>query len=329
MTSSDSWDHTVAQRSYRYVRASLIGLFVALTTAVVAQSIKQGGLLTSISAYYYTPAQAIFVGALVAIGTAMIALRGATTLEEVALNIGGMFAPVIAIVPTSRGEDFRAAVTACRSTDETMLSGRVGTTLDCPTVTALRDATRDNVQNNMIALLVLGGLALVTAVVISAIEKKVVGAEAYPDEEARGFRIGFVVATALYLVALVAFLVDLDRFIDTAHFTSAIGLFACILLVVIANGWRKQRTATVATRADGGAPQGLRAALTGAGRLYFALATTMVITAVVLGLLVALGAVTLFWLEAALILLFVLFWATQTKDTWDPDRRPGTSSASA
>ena len=113
----DHWDWTVAQRSYRYVRASLIGLFVALATAVVFQSITQGGLLTSISAYYYTPAQAIFVGALVAIGAAMVALRGVTTMEEVALNIGGMLAPAAIYLAFNAGGPGRAGWGVPMATD--------------------------------------------------------------------------------------------------------------------------------------------------------------------------------------------------------------------
>ena len=202
---------------------------------------------------------------------------------------------------------FRAAVRACASADEAVLSGRAGTGVDCPTVTALRDATRDNVENNMTALLVLGGIALIAAVVFTALERQQVAA--CPPEEVRGFRIGFAIAAVIYLVALVAFLVDVDWFIEKAHFSSAIGLFACILLVVIDNGWRKR----------GNAPTGnLRRLLTSAGRWYFWLATVMVVTAVVLGALTATGTITLFWLEAALILLFVVFWASQTKDRWDP-----------
>jgi hypothetical protein len=33
--------------------------------------------------------------------------------EEVFLNLGGMFAAAVAIVPTSRGEDYETAVRAC------------------------------------------------------------------------------------------------------------------------------------------------------------------------------------------------------------------------
>lgn len=289
----------VAQRSYRYVRASLVGLFVALAAAVVFQSVHQGGLLTSISAYYYTPAQAVFVGSLVAIGTAMVALVGATPTEEVALNIGGMLAPVVAIVPTSRGEDYRAALEACERVGDEVL-----TAFDCPSTTALRDATRDNVANNMAALFVLGLLALVAALVFSLIERR---RATPPQGDARAFRIGFAIAVGVYVVAFVVYAADLDLFIEVAHYTAAIGLFLCMLCVVVATGLRERGRPG---RPGEPSPQAV-------GRGYLALAMLMVLTVVVLGLLVVVDAVTLFWLEAALVVLFVVYWVSQTVERWE------------
>lgn len=309
------WDRTVAQRSYRYVRASLIGLFVALVAAVAVQTIKQDGWLTSISAYYYTPAQAVFVGALVAIGAAMIALRGVTTAEEVALNIGGMFAPVIAIVPTARSSDAKSAIAACNATEQTMLLGSAAPTGDdCLKLRALRDATRANVENNMTALLILGGLALIATLAYWLIEKR--GLEKrglrtpYPGAEVKGFVVGFAIALTIYFVALITFTADLDWFIDKAHATAAIGLFACILVDVVVNGWRKR---------DDAQHWHIRQLLTGPGAPYFWMATVMVVAFVVLLTLLLLGTIELIWLEAALLTLFVFFWGWQTRERWDPD----------
>ena len=54
----------------------------------------------SISAYYYTPVQLFLVGALVAIGISLIALKGSIELEDAVLNFAGILAPVVALVPT-------------------------------------------------------------------------------------------------------------------------------------------------------------------------------------------------------------------------------------
>jgi hypothetical protein len=98
--------------SYRYLRTAMVGVLLCLGVSVLYETVRQGFVLSSISAYYYTPAQGVFVGALAAIGVCMIALQGTTQAEDVLLNIGGMFAPVVAFVPTARGADHRAAVEA-------------------------------------------------------------------------------------------------------------------------------------------------------------------------------------------------------------------------
>src|SRR5918993_627047 len=110
-------DNATIQKSYRYLRLAMVGLLVCLAAAVLYQSVRQGDLLGSVSAYYYTPAQAFFVAGLVGLGACMIALRGTNLVEDAALNLGGVFAAIVAIVPTGRNADYRAAVRACREAD--------------------------------------------------------------------------------------------------------------------------------------------------------------------------------------------------------------------
>ncbi|HEX5087996.1 MAG TPA: hypothetical protein VFV89_09310 [Nocardioides sp.] len=54
----------------------------------------------SLSAYYYTPVRPVFVGALLAIGFAMIVMWGMTWREDAALNLAGLLLMVVALVPT-------------------------------------------------------------------------------------------------------------------------------------------------------------------------------------------------------------------------------------
>lgn len=306
-----------ALRSYRYVRVSMVGLLIALAAAVVYQSVRQHGLLSSISAYYYTPAQAIFVGALIGLGVAMIALRGTTEVEDVVLNLGGMLATVVAVVPTSRGQDFAAAVKACRTAGVKVLTGRVPTRLDCPTVQSLVAATKENVQNNMVALLVAGGLVLLVALGF-AWRGRAAGAsvQAPPDGES-AYNVWWALgsASALYVIALVTFWIATDWFVDQAHYYSAAGLFLSIVAVVVANGFRRNEP-------DPHAAEGpLRQRLSGSeGRWYLVLAVAMIVAAVVLVWLVAANVITLFWLEAALITLFAAFWVAQTWEQWTLER---------
>jgi NO-binding membrane sensor protein with MHYT domain len=75
---SDTW-----VKSYCYVRTAMVGLLLGLGVAVLFQTSRQGWhLLGSVSAYYYTPAQAIFVGALIGLAACMIALKGTNAVES-------------------------------------------------------------------------------------------------------------------------------------------------------------------------------------------------------------------------------------------------------
>lgn len=304
-----------AVRSYRYLRASMVGVLVALAVAVGYQSLRQHDLLASISAYYYTPAQGIFVGALIGLGVAMIALKGTNDFEDVVLNLGGMLAPVIAVVPTSRGEDFRAAVRACRIADATVLTARAPSALDCPTVRSLTGATKANVENNMVALLVAGGLALLTTLLFAWVERRT--GTASPGLSMK-LLWGMGLAAALYLLGLVAFWAATPWFVDHAHYYAATGLFTCIVLVVVANAVRKNKAADREVRVTELARR--------EGRWYLYLAVTMVLTAGVLAWLVLTDVITLFWLEAALIGLFAVFWVAQTWEQWNPGGRDKPSS---
>ena len=60
----------------------------------------RGGILASISAYYYTPVRGVFVGSLVAVGLGLVAIKGREGWEDSMLNLAGMLAPLVALVPT-------------------------------------------------------------------------------------------------------------------------------------------------------------------------------------------------------------------------------------
>jgi hypothetical protein len=276
------------RKSYNYVRTAMVALLVGMAVAVFYETARQGFLLESVSAYYYTPAQAMFVGSLVGLGACMIALRGTTDAEDVFLNLGGMFAAVVAIVPTSRGEDHRSALRACRENAE----GAAG--LDCPSLQALEDATKANVENNVTALLILGALGLVAAAVIAWRSDTRLG---------RGFWWGFPAAVLVLGAGAAAFLVWKDWFIGNAHIYAAIGLSACVLIVVCANAFRRESERP----GDGPARPGL-------SNFYVRLAVAMVAVTATMGILLALDVVSLFWLEIVVALLFIVFWVAQTID---------------
>jgi hypothetical protein len=266
---------------------------------VFYQSSQQGSVLASVSAYYYTPAQAVFVGALIGLGASMIALQGMNPPEDMFLNLGGMFAIVVAIVPTGRGADFRTAVQACRESGGTLLTHLASKNLDCPTVLALQDATRANVENNMAALLIVGGLALILTVVILF-----KGKAAKRGTPGRWWVLaGSFAAAVVWLLALIALIASVDWLADNAHYIAAGGLLLSILLVAGANAHRRRQRPSA-----GDVPKPPRT------YLYTWIAGAMLVIAGVLIVLWLTNAISLFWVEILVAFLFILFWIVQTVD---------------
>lgn len=90
---------TSLQRTYRYLRIGLAAMVPVILIAVAITAVSDGGVLGSISAYFYTPARTVVTGALIAAAVALLALSG-RGLERVLLDAAGMLAPLVAVVPT-------------------------------------------------------------------------------------------------------------------------------------------------------------------------------------------------------------------------------------
>ena len=111
MTGQPFAEDDVAIKTYRYLRIGMVVLVLLLASSVIIEAVKAKCLQTSISAYYYTPVQAIFVGGLMAIGVCLIVIKGSTPAEDLCLNLAGMLAPIVAVVPTSEERSKCAAST--------------------------------------------------------------------------------------------------------------------------------------------------------------------------------------------------------------------------
>lgn len=305
------------RKSYQYLRVSMIGLVLCLGVAVVHQSVRQGSILSSISAYYYTPAQTIFVGALIAIGVCLIAIKGADR-EDALLNIAGMLAPVVAVVPTARGADYAAAVAACKESDGASTADQALTAVDCPTVRALEDAAAANIENNMVALLVVGLVGLAAAAVFARWER-------FP---AARFWPGFLIALAVFVLAATVFFLYRDTFINWAHYAAAIPMFACIVLVVGINALRRQDEQLSGRYGPDPSVNKVLRGLFPSRDGYAVVALAMLVAVVLGGALAWAGTFedTIFWLEASLILLFAAFWAIQTTEQWQRAHPPREAS---
>lgn len=192
-------DHVI--KTYRYLRLSMVLLVVALGAAVLVEWWQVGGdcFQSSISAYYYTSARGVFVGALVAIGVGMVAIKGNTEWEDTLLNLAGMLAPVVALVPTAYEDN-------------------------CFSVRLDDAEMRANVENNVAALIVVGVVGLVLATVFwlrSTRERK--------------HLVGLLVAGAVLVVGTVAFVAARELFLDNGHYVAAFGMFGLIVVVAFLN----------------------------------------------------------------------------------------------
>ncbi|MBB6626779.1 hypothetical protein H5V45_05540 [Nocardioides sp. KIGAM211] len=259
-------------KTYRYLRLAMVLLVLFLAASVLTEVAHVHGacLQTSISAYYYTPAQAALVGTLVAIGVCLVALKGQTDEEDILLNIAGMAAPVVAVVPVPDPG-------GCASVDVSQ---------------AQRVAA---VENNVVALLVVGATALLVTGVLLARD---------PGEgrQRRTRVLGLGLATLLLAAGAGVFLLARGAFLAGAHYAAAIVMFACIVRVVWFNATRRAGSSS------------MRAART----RYGAVALAMVLSLVVFGVLLLLGVDhAVLVVEVLLIGLFAVFWGLQTHELWD------------
>ena len=286
----------VAVQTYRYLRVALIALIALISVAVFREHAATKAIgscfQTSISAYYYTPAQAVFVGALVAIGVCLIALQGNTEVEDVLLNLAGMLAPVVAFVPTP------APVPQCWS------------------VPRNDDLTWQNVANNMFALFVVGAIALVWAgISVLTGTKDAAGRRVHQWHHLIGLGAG----AAIYL-AFGLWYRHPASFLAGAHYTAAVPMYVLFGAVVFNNAY--------STSFAGRPGSPLVSVLRWLGPLYFrirspyaAVAALMVWSLVVLLILPHLFTWrhALLWLEFAEIGLFAVFWVLETIAQWNEE----------
>lgn len=97
-------DRDAALDTYRYLRGGIPVMLIMLGVAVAIEIVRSRDWLTSISAYYFTSAHAVFIGSICVMGALLIVYRGVKPTEDVLLNLAGTLAFVVAFVPTTRPE---------------------------------------------------------------------------------------------------------------------------------------------------------------------------------------------------------------------------------
>lgn len=310
----DGLEGSHARTTYRYLRiamAVLLGSIVVSVLYEVAQN-PESCLQRSISAYYYTPARAIFVSAVLALGVCLVSLRGNTRIEDAFLNLAGMFAPVVALVPTPN-----PGTCTSNSLFGLPLSGLGLADLTdeqrALAVETLQDARNDAVLNNMTALFVAGAGCLLVA--FAMLVRGWSRSGGLPRWVSPPIALS---AALIYGLALFAFVRDETLFIKNGHNWSAVPMFVCIVVVVGLNGRGLGRKKIKDASARGDVLPRVRAY----GNRYAQIGVTMVVSAGLIALAGSNGfGHWVFTVEAVLLLLFLYFWVLQTAELWNEGLR--------
>jgi hypothetical protein len=202
-----------AVNTYRYLRLAIVVVVLALMSSVIIEVVHTGCWQGSISAYYYTPVHAVFVGALVALGVSMIAIKGSTDVEDMLLNVAGVLAPIVAFVPTSPPT----------STDT------------CPATALLTADPQAFIDNNVLSFAIGGAIALGVAVIAVLLGKSSI----------RRFDpstvVGLVLSGALLAVGLIWYYGFRDNFLEHAHGGAAAVMFLLVAVVMVISALRARR----------------------------------------------------------------------------------------
>ena len=270
-------------KTYRYLRIGMIGAVVVLAASIGLERSKAGCWQNSISAYYYTPVRAIFVGSLMAVGLSLIVYKGRSRGEDPCLNFAGMLAPVVAIVPTKN-------VGTCWSIEPRPSPVKADGSLDGWVVA--------NIGNNFDALLIAGAIGLAaTAVIALWLNRQdfvgVARAELWTTVSLIGTGVALIVAWLLIRYW--------GGFYAHAHVYAAFAMFGLLIAAIV--------FVTVDTRHR--RPFWWK--------WYAGVAVFMVLGAAFIGLTRVFGDQKVLVLEAYEIILFGMYWSIQTAEKWDED----------
>lgn len=278
---------TSLERTYRYLRLSLVGVVVMISASIVAY-VSSTGPLGSISAAYYTPAGPVFVGGVFAVGLALLALSG-RSFGQVTLDLAAIAAPIIAIVPAP------------------VFPGDVpGLAIDCGDAPApcVPVAFVPAVDNGMTALVVTGAVGWVAALVVAAVQRTF----------SRRLTWALVVAGGIIAATSAWWLLAPGSFLRAAHVVAAAAFFAFIALAALSSALDARRS-------------GATGYAIGYGIVAFGiLADLVILLGVVVASMAGVrvpepyGVSPVFLGEAVALGLFAAFWFVQTIETWNhPD----------
>ncbi|MEV8239314.1 hypothetical protein AB0O90_03690 [Microbacterium testaceum] len=198
---------TSTQRTYRYVRLSIVAATLVLAVSIGLE-VARAGVLPSISAAFYTPAGNLFVGSLCAIALALLVLSG-RSIEQGLLDVAAVFALVVALVPTP-------------ISDVSCEGGAV----------CVPPAAVPGVINNGVSVASLSVVVLISAAVLARTQGSAGWGTAVT-----------LLGIALIVAGFVTWaLSDFPTFLRGAHNAAAVGFFSVIGVVAAVSAWRPQRS---------------------------------------------------------------------------------------
>jgi hypothetical protein len=276
-------DRDTALDTYRYLRGGIPVMLVLLAAALIIERAGATCWQTSISAYYFTSAHGVFIGAICAIGTLLIVYKGSRDTEDILLNLAGILAFVVAFVPTSR---------------PVLLCGASA----LPVGVVTNDAVIDNVW----ALVV----ALVSARVASwwMYRRTGTGRTRSPLGEVATW-----VQRAVLAVGLLTLILAPRWFVANAHGVAAVTMFVSFIVTVLINAFLVGRQGQ-----DTGAHAQTYHRVYQS--ISLAMAVTLVAAVAVHLLLDGFNHAVLV-VEVALIAEFGAYWLVQTVELWNTSVR--------
>lgn len=175
--------------------AMVVGALAVPTVCLVWTALDAGlPLQGSLSAYYYTPARNLVLGAIVGVGVCLIAYRGFAIGEDVLLNLAGICAVVLALCPTAApGQQQMTLGNWVHVVSALGFFGATGLAILFYSRTTLRllDARRARIYH-----LVYAGLC--AGIFVLPIGAATVAAAVGPGHRLLGLEIGAICAFALY-----------------------------------------------------------------------------------------------------------------------------------
>lgn len=312
-------DTTVSSKTYLYIRIGMMAIVCILTLSIVWEWQEAGCLQTSISAYYFTPVQAIFVGSLMAISFGLIAIKGEGW-EDVALNFAGLLAPIVAVIPTTQVNPGCSSVppsTLCPvvprevgagDTDSIVEQFGPAIQVDCgevaqldPTQRQLAEWVQAHAANNLGALAIVAFILLIVAGILL---RRPGSGQLTWGAAKRGEGLWPYLGTVVVLAGLTAILfLTWDNFLARAHGWSAAAMFVFLALAILTQALRRLQR----VQDDRGEPVRIAPFF---GTAYLLIFLAMPVAAAVIIYLNDEHEVLV--LEGAELLLFFVFWLVQT-----------------